>query len=70
MNIFGHLSGRKQVGSRIKRSESTYAHAVIINPLLKKKDKILVSTTPWAKNGETTGEVLEINIYNGVKKGS
>ncbi|MEW5251759.1 alpha/beta hydrolase family protein [Microbulbifer sp. 2201CG32-9] len=67
-NIFGHLTGKMQTGSRIKRAESTYAHATIIDPLLNRKNEIMVSTSPWARDWETLGEVLKINIYNGVRK--
>ncbi|WP_299942281.1 prolyl oligopeptidase family serine peptidase [uncultured Microbulbifer sp.] len=68
--IFGYLTGRKkkQLGARIKKAKPTLAHAVIIDPLPEKKNKILVSTRPWANNWENPGEVLEIDIYSGVKK--
>ncbi|WP_444884171.1 alpha/beta hydrolase family protein [Microbulbifer sp. PSTR4-B] len=67
-NIFGHLAGERQVGSRLKKAESTYAHPTIIDTLPKEKNKILISTSPWAKDWETIGEILEVNIYNGVQK--
>ncbi|WP_226648402.1 alpha/beta hydrolase family protein [Microbulbifer variabilis] len=67
-NIFGHLAGERQVGSRFKKAETTYAHATLIDPLLDREKEILVSTHPWANNQESIGEVLRLNIYNGVKK--
>ncbi|GAB2882202.1 hypothetical protein GCM10027180_10350 [Microbulbifer echini] len=49
-NIFGHLAGERQVGSRLKKAESTYAHPTIIDTLPKEKNKILISTSPWARD--------------------
>ncbi|WP_073271725.1 alpha/beta hydrolase family protein [Microbulbifer donghaiensis] len=66
-NIFGWAAGEKQTGSRIKKAESTYAHATIIDVLRDKDNEILVSTYPWAKDWETHGEVLRIDIYSGVR---
>ncbi|WP_445355952.1 alpha/beta hydrolase family protein [Microbulbifer sp. EKSA008] len=69
-NIFGHLAGQRQVGSRLKKTETTYAHATIIDPLIHKEKEILISTYPWAKNQESKGEVARLNIYTGIKRGS
>ncbi|MFI2810544.1 MULTISPECIES: S9 family peptidase [Microbulbifer] len=66
-NIFGWAAGENQAGSRIKRAESTRARATLIDTLPDDDREILVSTYPWARDWETHGEVLRINIYSGVK---
>ncbi|WP_308365254.1 MULTISPECIES: prolyl oligopeptidase family serine peptidase [unclassified Microbulbifer] len=66
-NIFGHLTGKMQTGSHIKKAESSYAHATVIDPLIDDNDEILISTYPWANNGESIGGVYRLNIYSGVK---
>ena len=65
-NIFGYAAGEKQLGSRIRKAEATYAHATIIDPLVDEKDEILISTSPWARDWETHGDVQRLNIYTGV----
>ncbi|MCO1333953.1 hypothetical protein MO867_06320 [Microbulbifer sp. OS29] len=67
-NIFGYLAGERQVGTRFKKAKATYAHATIIDPLLNNKNEILISTRPWARNQESIGEVLRLNIYKGTNK--
>lgn len=67
-NIFGYAAGEQQTGSRIKKAESTYAHATIIDPLVDDKDEILISTYPWARDWETLGDVYRVNIYTGVRR--
>ncbi|WP_445358749.1 alpha/beta hydrolase family protein [Microbulbifer sp. ANSA005] len=69
-NIFGHLAGERQTGTRFKKAVSTYAHATIIDPLPEKKKEILISTFPWARNQESKGEVIRLDIYTGLKKSS
>jgi len=66
-NIFGWAAGEQQTGSRIKKAESTYAHATIIDVLRDNTKEVLVSTHPWARDWETHGEVYRINIYTGVR---
>ncbi|WP_444921537.1 alpha/beta hydrolase family protein [Microbulbifer sp. CnH-101-G] len=66
-NIFGYLASETQTGTRLKRAKATYAHATIIDLLPEDKSEILLSTYPWSNNWETTGEILKVNIYNGVK---
>ncbi|WP_444946368.1 alpha/beta hydrolase family protein [Microbulbifer sp. VTAC004] len=66
-NIFGYLASEMQTGTRLKRAKATYAHATIIDTLPEDKNKILLSTSPWANDWETTGEILKVNIYSGVK---
>ena len=66
--IFGHIAGEKQTGSRIPKAQATYAHGVLIDPLLNNKQDILISTYPWARDWETLGEVYRVNIYTGVRK--
>ncbi|WP_299591925.1 prolyl oligopeptidase family serine peptidase [uncultured Microbulbifer sp.] len=66
--IFGYAAGEQQTGSRIKKAEATYAHATIIDPLVDEKDEILISTSPWARDWESHGDVYRLNIYTGVRK--
>ncbi|MFC6979016.1 hypothetical protein [Microbulbifer taiwanensis] len=66
-NIFGWAAGERQTGSRIKKAESTYAHATIVDVLRDNDKEILVSTYPWARDWETHGEVYRIDIYSGVR---
>ncbi|MGL6161535.1 alpha/beta hydrolase family protein [Microbulbifer sp.] len=66
-NIFGWAAGERQTGSRIKKAESTYAHATLIDTLPDSDKEVLVSTYPWARDWETHGEVYRINIYTGVR---
>lgn len=66
-NIFGWAAGERQTGSRIKKAESTYAHATIIDVLRDNDKDILVSTYPWARDWETHGDVYRIDIYTGVR---
>ncbi|WP_444893172.1 alpha/beta hydrolase family protein [Microbulbifer sp. TRSA001] len=67
-NIFGHSSGEMQTGTRFKKAKATYAHADLVDPLIHKDKKILISTRPWAQNQEAIGEILELDIYSGIKK--
>ncbi|MFV8781842.1 alpha/beta hydrolase family protein [Microbulbifer sp. SA54] len=67
-NIFGYAAGELQTGSHIKKAESTYAHATVIDPLQDDKNEILVSTYPWARDWETLGDVYRLNIYTGVRR--
>ena len=67
-NIFGYAAGEQQLGSRIKKAEATYAHATIIDPLVDDKNEILISTSPWARDFESHGDVYRLNIYTGVRK--
>ena len=65
--VFGWQAGEQQIGSRIKKAESTRAHATIIDPLLNDANEILVSTSPWARDFESLGSIYRINIYTGVR---
>ncbi|MCQ3829507.1 S9 family peptidase [Microbulbifer elongatus] len=67
-NIFGYAAGEQQLGTRIKKAEATYAHATIIDPLVDDKNEILISTSPWARDFESHGDVHRLNIYTGVRK--
>lgn len=66
-NIFGYAAGEQQTGSRIQKAEATYAHATIIDPLVDDKNEILISTSPWARDWESHGDVYRLNIYTGVR---
>ncbi|WP_323844828.1 alpha/beta hydrolase family protein [Microbulbifer magnicolonia] len=66
-NIFGWAAGERQTGSRIKKAESTYAHAILIDTLPGNDNEIMVSTYPWARDWESRGEVYRIDIYTGVR---
>jgi dienelactone hydrolase len=66
-NIFGYAAGERQVGSRIKKADPTYAHAILVDTLPDNDKEVLISTYPWARDWETHGEVFRLNIYTGVK---
>lgn len=68
LNIFGFGAGEMQTGSRVQKAKATYAHATIIDRLNDDKDEILISTRPWARQGEAHGDVFRLNIYTGVRK--
>lgn len=65
--IFGWRAGEMQTGSKIKKAESTRAHATIIDPLIDNGEEILISTSPWARDFESHGSVYRVNIYSGVR---
>ena len=75
--VFGYEVGyaADQTRSRIRKQEIQTAHAAIISTLPGDRAHILVSTYPWEVKGhywrytgETIGEVLKLNIYNGKTK--
>lgn len=66
-NIFGWRAGEMQTGSKIKKAQSTRAHATIIDPLVDNSSEILISTRPWARDFESHGDVFRVDIYSGVR---
>lgn len=69
----GYSSG--QTSSRIRKQRPETAHAEIISTLPGDDSHVLISTYPWTLKGhywhftgETYGEVLRLNVYNGRTK--
>ncbi|MBN7796119.1 alpha/beta hydrolase family protein [Parahaliea mediterranea] len=72
--VFGYQVGynNQATASRIKRQQVHTAHADIISILPEDDSHVLISTYPWEARGsrwwftgETFGEVLKLNVYNG-----
>jgi dipeptidyl aminopeptidase/acylaminoacyl peptidase len=66
--IYGHRSGEKQTGSKIKKNESTRGWGEIIDILLEDKNHILISSTPMSEKFDNLASVLKLNVYTGVIK--
>lgn len=66
--IYGYQAGQDQVGSRLKRKESTFGWASIIDVLPEDKRHILIKSTPMSKTGARLSSVLLLNVYNGIIK--
>lgn len=74
--VFGYQKG-DSVGknSRVNKQKSHTAHADVISTLPKDDKHILITTYPWQIRGnywrftgESFGEVLKLNVYNGRTK--
>ena len=63
--IYGHRAGEMQTGSNLKKKESTYGWAQIINLLPENEKEILISSTPMSTTGEGIPTVHRLNIYSG-----
>ncbi|GGI93713.1 peptidase S9 [Shewanella hanedai] len=70
--LFGYKSGKKQVGSHIKRNTPIRATAYILDPLPEDDRYMLVQALPWGNGGSNTAEnkqkVYRVDIYNGKRK--
>jgi dipeptidyl aminopeptidase/acylaminoacyl peptidase len=66
--IYGYQAGEDQVGSRLKRKESTFGWASIIDVLPENERHILIKSTPMSKTGVRLSTVLLLNVYNGMIK--
>lgn len=66
--IYGYQAGEDQVGSRLKRKESTFGWASIIDVLPEDERHIVIKSTPMSKTGVRLSSVLLLNVYNGMIK--
>ncbi|WP_353518335.1 prolyl oligopeptidase family serine peptidase [Thalassotalea sp. SU-HH00458] len=66
--IYGYQAGQDQVGSRLKRKESIFGWASIIDVLPEDEKHILIKSTPMSKTGVRLSSVLLLNVYNGMIK--
>ncbi|MBU2969634.1 alpha/beta fold hydrolase [Pseudoalteromonas sp. C2R02] len=66
--IYGYRSGEWNIGSRLKKKESTSGWGEIIDILPEDKKHILVSSTPMSATGERYASIFKLNVYSGVIK--
>jgi len=63
--IYGYRAGKQQVGSNIKKRESTNGWADIIDILPDNERQILIASTSWSLKGDRHAEVLLLDVYSG-----
>jgi dipeptidyl aminopeptidase/acylaminoacyl peptidase len=74
--IYGYRAGKKQIGSRLKVRESTFAHPELISLLKKDGNHILIAEHPWKQFGNYWGtnwdappRITRLNVHSGDKHG-
>lgn len=63
--IYGYRAGKQQVGSNIKKRESIYGWADIIDILPDDERQILIASTSWSLKADRHAEVLLLDVYSG-----
>src|SRR5690606_18905043 len=63
--IYGYRAGKQQVGSNIKKRESIYGWADIIDTLPDDDKQILIASTSWSLKGDRQADVLLLDVYSG-----
>ncbi|WP_240220398.1 alpha/beta hydrolase family protein [Rheinheimera hassiensis] len=63
--IYGYRAGKQQVGSNIKKRESIYGWADIIDLLPDDERQILIASTSWSLKGDRHADVLLLDAYTG-----
>jgi dipeptidyl aminopeptidase/acylaminoacyl peptidase len=67
--IYGYQAGKSASrGSRLKKQESIFGWAQIIDVLREDRKHILIQSTPMDDTGERIPSVLKLNVYNGLIK--
>jgi dipeptidyl aminopeptidase/acylaminoacyl peptidase len=73
--IYGYRAGQKQLGTRLKVREASYAHPEIVSPLREDRDHILITEQPWKQNGmywapnwDAKPRITRLNVYSGDKR--
>lgn len=67
--IYGYSAGDKQTGTKLKKQESVDGWADIVSLLDDDEKHILISSTPWSRDGSRVPTVHKLNIYNGKMSG-
>jgi dipeptidyl aminopeptidase/acylaminoacyl peptidase len=73
--IYGYRAGQRQLGTRLKVRESSFAHPDIVSLLREDRDNILITEQPWkqigmywAPNWDAKPRITRLNVYNGDKR--
>ena len=72
--IYGYRAGEKQLGTRLKVRESTYADPEIVSLMRNDRDNIIITEQPWKQNGmywamnwDAKPRITKLNVYSGDK---
>ncbi len=63
--LFGYRAAEQQVGSNFKKREARQAWADFVDVVPDENNRILITSTPMTKDGESFPEVLAMDIYSG-----
>lgn len=67
--IYGARAGDLQTGSRLKKVQSTLGWGALVDRLNHDERFILLSSTPWSKDGARLPELIKVDVNTGVEKG-
>jgi len=66
--IFGYRSGGSQTGIRVRKKNSDFAWAEIIDVLPDNKKQILISTVAMSRAGDKRAKAVQLDVYSGLEK--
>ncbi len=66
--IFGYRSGQSQTGARIRKKDSEYAWAEIIDVLPDNKKRILISSVAMSRARDKPAKAVLLDVYSGLEK--
>ncbi len=67
-SVFGYRAGEQQLGSRMKRAESTRGSGYLLSDLPDHEEDILISAYPWVATGGSQATVQRINLRSATSK--
>jgi dipeptidyl aminopeptidase/acylaminoacyl peptidase len=65
--IYGYRVGRDQYGSHIKRAETAWASAHLVDTLRHDDQHVLIETRQWEDVGDTQTWLAKLDVYTGLK---
>lgn len=65
--IYGYRVGRGQFGSHVKRAETAWASASLVDTLPKDDQRVVIETAEWEEVGDKQRWLAKLDVYTGLK---